>query len=133
MLCDLEGCLGLEVGSKFKREGTYVYLWLIHVVKWQKPIKYYKAIIPQLKIIFKNMSDSEIDTVSCQTVLSSSQSYVSSTLYFPDKIMISNDVCISCISYPVNPAVACKNQNLISEHYNTFSSVFLSLSDDVLN
>ena len=81
----------MEVGSKFKREGTYVYLWLIHVVKCQKPIQYYKAIIPQLKIIFKNMSDSEMKTVSCQTVLSPSQSYVSGTLYFPDKIMISND------------------------------------------
>ena len=81
-----------EVRGKFKREGTYVYLWLIHVVIWQKSIQYYKAIIPQLKIIFKNMSDSEIKTVSCQTVLSPSQSYVSNNLYFPDK-MISNDVC----------------------------------------
>ena len=28
-----------EVGEgRFKREGTYVYLWLIHVV-WQKPIQ----------------------------------------------------------------------------------------------
>ena len=24
------------VGGRFKREGTYVYLWLIHIV-WQKP------------------------------------------------------------------------------------------------
>ena len=32
------------------REGTYVYLWLIHVDVWQKPIKYCKAIILQLKI-----------------------------------------------------------------------------------
>ena len=26
-----------EVGGKFKREGTYVYLRLIHVYVWQKP------------------------------------------------------------------------------------------------
>jgi len=36
-------------GGRLKREGIYVYLWLIHVV-WQKPTKYRKAIILQLKI-----------------------------------------------------------------------------------
>ena len=35
------------------REGTYVYLWLIHADAWQKPTQYYKAIILQLKTIFK--------------------------------------------------------------------------------
>ena len=35
---------------KLKREGTYVYLWLIHVDIWQKPTQYCKAIILQLKI-----------------------------------------------------------------------------------
>ena len=39
-----------EVGGTYKREGTYVYLWLIHVDVWQKPIQYSKAIILQLKI-----------------------------------------------------------------------------------
>ena len=34
------------------REGTYVYLWLIHVDVWQKPLRYYKIIILQLKIKF---------------------------------------------------------------------------------
>ena len=34
----------------FKKEGTYVYLWLIHVDIWQKPTQYLKAIILQLKI-----------------------------------------------------------------------------------
>ena len=33
-----------------EREGTYVYLWLIHVDVWQKPILHCKAIILQLKI-----------------------------------------------------------------------------------
>ena len=37
----------------FKREGTYVYLWLIHVDVWQKPTQYCKAIIFQLKMNFK--------------------------------------------------------------------------------
>jgi len=41
--------LGRERGGKFKREGTYVYLWLIHVDGWQKPTQYCKAIILQLK------------------------------------------------------------------------------------
>ena len=30
--------------------GTYVYLWLIHIVVWQKPTQKSKAIILQLKI-----------------------------------------------------------------------------------
>ena len=35
--------------GRFRREGTYVYLRLIHVDVWQKPIQYCKAIILQLK------------------------------------------------------------------------------------
>ena len=38
---------------RFKREGTYVYLWLIHVDVWQKPTQFCKAIILQLKINLK--------------------------------------------------------------------------------
>ena len=30
--------------GSFKREGTYVYLWLIHVAVWQKLTQYCKAI-----------------------------------------------------------------------------------------
>ena len=33
-----------------KKEGTYVYLWLICVDVWQKPIQHCKAVILQLKI-----------------------------------------------------------------------------------
>ena len=36
--------------GRFKREVTYVYLWLIHVDIWQKPTQYCKASILQLKI-----------------------------------------------------------------------------------
>ena len=45
-----------EVGGSFKREGTYVYLWLIHVDVWQKPTQFCEAIILQLKskLIKKN-------------------------------------------------------------------------------
>ena len=32
--------------------GTYVYLWLIDAVVWQKPAQHCKPIIPQLKIDF---------------------------------------------------------------------------------
>ena len=42
--------MGREVGGRFKREGAYVYVWLIHVDVWQKPAQYYKAIILQLEI-----------------------------------------------------------------------------------
>ena len=38
------------MGVRFKKEGTYVYLWVIHVDVWQKPTQYCKAIIIQLKI-----------------------------------------------------------------------------------
>ena len=42
--------MGYEVGGRFKKEGTYVYLWLIHINVWQGPTQRYKAIILQLKI-----------------------------------------------------------------------------------
>ena len=38
---------------RFKREGTFVYLWSIHVDLWQKSIQYCKAVIIQLKINLK--------------------------------------------------------------------------------
>ena len=38
------------VGGRFKREGIYVYLWLIRVVVPQKPTQHFKAIIFQLNI-----------------------------------------------------------------------------------
>ena len=41
--------MGREVGGSFK-EGTRVYLWLIHVDAWQKPSQYCKVIVLQLKI-----------------------------------------------------------------------------------
>ena len=37
-----------EEAGRFEREETYVYLWLIHVDVWQKPVQYCKAIILQL-------------------------------------------------------------------------------------
>ena len=49
MLCDnLEELEG--VGGRFKREWTYVYLWLIQVDIGQKSTQQGKAIILQLKI-----------------------------------------------------------------------------------
>ena len=45
--------MGWQVGGRFWREGTYVYLWLIQVGVWQKPTQYYKAIILQIKINLK--------------------------------------------------------------------------------
>ena len=44
---------GWDGGGRFKKEGTCVYLWLIHVDVWQKPAQYHKAITLQLKIIIK--------------------------------------------------------------------------------
>ena len=42
--------MGWEVRRRFKRERTYVYLWLIHVNVWEKLTQYCKAIILQLKV-----------------------------------------------------------------------------------
>ena len=42
--------MGWEAGRRLKREATYVYLWLIHVDAWQKPMQCPKVIILQLKI-----------------------------------------------------------------------------------
>ena len=39
----LRGGMRREVGGRFKREGTYVYLRLIHVDVWRKATQYYKA------------------------------------------------------------------------------------------
>ena len=41
--------MGWEMGGRFKRDRTFVYLWLIHVDVWQKPAQYCKEIILQLK------------------------------------------------------------------------------------
>ena len=41
--------MGREMERRFKREGTYVYLWLILVDVWQKTTKFCKVIILQLK------------------------------------------------------------------------------------
>ena len=52
VLCDnLEGWDGVEGwGERFKRDRTYVYLRLTHIVVWQKPTQHCKAVILQLKI-----------------------------------------------------------------------------------
>ena len=48
-----KGGMGGEVGGRFRREGIYVYLWLIHADVCQKPTQFCKAIILQLKNKFK--------------------------------------------------------------------------------
>ena len=56
VLCDnLEVGMGWELAGKFKTEGIYVYLWLIHVDVWQKQTQHCKAIILQLKFFLKNL------------------------------------------------------------------------------
>ena len=40
--------MGREMGGRFKREGIYVYLWLIHVEVWQEKTKFCKAITLQV-------------------------------------------------------------------------------------
>ena len=46
-----------------KREGTYVYLWLIHVDVEQKPTQHCKAIILQLKINYIKKEPYRIKTL----------------------------------------------------------------------
>ena len=48
--------MGWEMGGRYKREGTYVCLWLIDADVGQKPTQHCKAVILQLKInAFKKM------------------------------------------------------------------------------
>ena len=53
---------GVGWGGRFKREGIYVYLWLIHVEAWQKTTKFCKAIILQLKKNFLRHSRFSVNT-----------------------------------------------------------------------
>ena len=48
-------------GGRFKREETYVYLWLTHVEVWQKTRKFCKVIILQLKK--KNSTSGRAETI----------------------------------------------------------------------
>ena len=63
---NLEGWDGSGWGmtGRFKREGTYVYLWLIHVEVWQKTTKFCKAIIQLKKTKTKKTFTSSFHSVS---------------------------------------------------------------------
>ena len=41
--------MGRGRGGRFRREGTWVYLWLILIDVWQKTTKFYKANTLQFK------------------------------------------------------------------------------------
>ena len=43
--------MGREVGGRFMRQGTYVYLWLMvsAIEVWQKPSQYCKVNCPPIK------------------------------------------------------------------------------------
>ena len=53
-LCSVMTWMGgyVEGEGIFKKKGTYVYIWPIHTVIWQKPTQHCEAIIIQLKINF---------------------------------------------------------------------------------
>ena len=96
--------MGLEVGGSFKRKGTYVYLWLIHVVIWQKQTHNYKAIILQLKINYflshKENLHLQYCTIRTDSMLMSSV-YKINHLSVPTTVlsyMIQNTVDVLCIT-----------------------------------
>ena len=43
-----------KVGGGFKREGSYVYVWLIRIVLWQKTTQFCKTFILLLNINLKS-------------------------------------------------------------------------------
>ena len=51
---------GREMGRRIKREGTFVYLWLISVDIWQKATTFRKAIVLQLKKYFLKCACTQI-------------------------------------------------------------------------
>ena len=66
------GVMGREMGGRFKRDGTYVYLWLIHAEVGWKTAKFYKAIILQLKKNKKNFKKGYVHpNVDCSTIYNS--------------------------------------------------------------
>ena len=56
-----------ETGGTFKREGIYVYLWLIHVEVLQKTTKFCKEIILQLKKIFFKIKEKDQESENKST------------------------------------------------------------------
>ena len=56
--------MGREWGGRYKREETYIYLWLIHVDIWQKTTKFCKAIILQFKKNTQIKSDKKKETMA---------------------------------------------------------------------
>ena len=50
--------MGREMGGRFRTEGLYVYLWLIHAEVWEKTTIFCKAIILQLKSKLKKKKTS---------------------------------------------------------------------------
>ena len=48
------------MGGRLKREGIYVYLWLIHFVEQQKPTQHCKAIILQERKKKKRKEDNNV-------------------------------------------------------------------------
>ena len=66
-----EGRDGVRNGKEVQKEGTYVYLWQIHVDVWQKPTQYCKAIILQLKINKLKKKEKTEDTRKLCEVFSS--------------------------------------------------------------
>ena len=58
---------GKREGGRFKREGMYVCLWLIHVDVWQKPTPHCKATILQFKIdkLLKRQTEQRV----CETCI----------------------------------------------------------------
>ena len=58
-----------KVGGRFRKEGTYVYLWLIHVDVWQKPTQFCKAIILRFKNKLKILKIYNLDKQDVVVVL----------------------------------------------------------------
>ena len=50
--------------GRFKRDGIYVYLWLVCVNVWQKPTQHCKAIILPLKTFLKVIDKVNMDMLA---------------------------------------------------------------------
>ena len=74
-----------EMGEVFRREGTYISLWLTHVDVWQKPTQYCKAVILQLKIdlFFKKAQSQTIEFKKKKFIIPSLQ-----ILVIPEHLLI---------------------------------------------
>ena len=117
------------MGRRLKRDGTRVYLWLVHVDVWQKPASYCKVINLQLKKkVFKkeyskrnhkkttifNWAEHLNGYVSKEDALTEDQHTCERMRHFMSHRQNANQTAMKCYCTPTGRARIIKNQKITS-------------------